>query len=369
MVNSGRLTLRQEDLQDFVRGAAFLGTGGGGDPYVGRLILQQEMAKGAEVRILPLADLADDALVVPVAMMGAPTVMTEKVPSIEALQRALDEVARGAGRKVDALIPLEIGGINSTMPLVVGARGRLPVVNADGMGRAFPEIQMVTFGVYGCPISPVVVANELGDVVTVRAVNNKQGEDLARSVVVRMGGAAHIALYPMTGADVKATAIPDTLTLALDIGRIIRTARAERKRPEVALCDHVSRLPVPRTVKVLFDGKIVDVRRETKGGFNVGSVSLDGIADWQGVFKVEFQNENLIAYHDGAVRAMVPDLITLVDRETGEPITTECLKYGQRVKVIGLSVPPIMRTPEALATFGPRAFRLDHDYVPLEEIR
>lgn len=365
---SADLTLARGDLQDFVRGAAFLGTGGGGDPYVGRLILQQEMAQGSGVRILPLRSLADDALVVPVAMMGAPTVMTEKVPSVPALQRALEAVARRAGRPVDALIPLEIGGINSTMPLVVGARAKLPVVNADGMGRAFPEIQMVTFGVYGCAISPVVIANEHGDVVTVDATSNKQGEDLARAVVVRMGGAAHIALYPMTGAEVKATAIPDTLTLALDIGRIIRTARAARKPPEEALFAHVASLSVPRFGCILFDGKIVDVRRETRGGFNVGSVSLDGIGDHAGSFRVEFQNENLVAYHDGKVKAMVPDLITLVDRETIEPITTECLKYGQRVKVIGMSVPPIMRTPQALATFGPRAFRLDLDYVPLENI-
>lgn len=360
--------LRLEDLDDLVRGAAFLGAGGGGDPYIGRLILQREMARGSGVRILPVQSLADDALVAPVAMMGAPTVMTEKFPSVTALQRALETLSRRVGRAVDALIPLEIGGINSTMPLVLGSCARLPVVDADGMGRAFPEIQMVTFSVYGCAISPIVVANERGDVATLDALDNKQGEDLARAIVVRMGGAGHIALYPMSGAQVKATAIRDTLTLALDIGRAIRAARSLSRRPEQALFARLSQLAISRHARVLYDGKIVDVRRETRAGFNFGNITLAGAGARQGEFQVRFQNENLLAVLNGSVQAMTPDVITLVDRDSLEPITNERLKYGQRVKVIGMSVPAIMRTPQALATFGPRAFGLDLDYTPLEQL-
>ena len=45
---------------------------------------------------------------------------------------------------------------------------------------------------------------------------------------------------------------------------------------------------------------------------------------------------------------------------TAEPITTETLRYGQRVTVVGISTPALMRTPAALAMFGPAAFGLDH---------
>ena len=64
----------------------------------------------------------------------------------------------------------------------------------------------------------------------------------------------------------------------------------------------------------------------------------------------------------------MPDLICLVDRETGEPIPVDGLKYGQRLKVIATSAAPIMRTPESLAIFGPQAFGLDVPFVPLEDI-
>ena len=361
-------SLSLDDLEDFARGAAFLGTGGGGDPYVGRLILQNQLRAGGPLRIITLADLDPASLVVCVAVMGAPTVMTEKVPSVAALETSLRQIEQTVGRRADALIPLEVGGINATIPLALGAKLGLPVVNADGMGRAFPEIQMVTFGIYGCPLSPVAVSNERADTVTVRTADNLRGEVLARAVTVRMGGASHVAMYPMTGEGAARTAIPDTLRLALNIGRIIRTARQDKLDPMEALADHLAAHDTPRLCTVLFDGKVVDVRRETRGGFNVGHVVLEGGAGYDGRMTVSFQNENLLAERDGQAVAMVPDLITIVDRETMEPITTESLRYGQRAKVVGLSVPPIMRSRAALDTFGPRAFGLDRDYQPLEEL-
>jgi len=82
--------------------------------------------------------------------------------------------------------------------------------------------------------------------------------------------------------------------------------------------------------------------------------------------EIEIQNENLIARVGGVVKAIVPDLICIMDSETAEPITTENLRYGQRVSVMAVAVPEIMRTPEALAVFGPSCFGLDHPFVPIE---
>lgn len=78
--------------------------------------------------------------------------------------------------------------------------------------------------------------------------------------------------------------------------------------------------------------------------------------------EVRFQNEFVIAAIDGQMLAVVPDLICILDEETGEAITTEGLRYGQRVHVITIQAPPIMRTYEALRVFGPQAFQLDCEY-------
>ena len=81
---------------------------------------------------------------------------------------------------------------------------------------------------------------------------------------------------------------------------------------------------------------------------------------------IDFQNENLVARVDGEVTCMVPDLICVVDSERGEPITTELMRYGFRVTVLGFLAPALWTTPEGLRVVGPRAFGYDLDYTPLE---
>ena len=63
----------------------------------------------------------------------------------------------------------------------------------------------------------------------------------------------------------------------------------------------------------------------------------------------------------------MPDLIVVMDAETGGPITTEELRYGFRVVVIGAPCVPAWRTAEGLALVGPRYFGYDIDFVPVEE--
>ena len=121
--------------------------------------------------------------------------------------------------------------------------------------------------------------------------------------------------------------------------------------------------------RVIFSGKIVEVFRRTSEGFAKGTIrirELDGEAgDEPQTLEIDFQNENLIARVGERILSVVPDLICVLDSETAEPITTEELRYGQRVKVMAVSVPPIMRTPEALKVWGPRTFGFDVDYAPM----
>jgi len=61
-------------------------------------------------------------------------------------------------------------------------------------------------------------------------------------------------------------------------------------------------------------------------------------------------------------------VITILDAGNGEVITTERLRYGQRVSVVAFPCDPIWRTPRGLELAGPRAFGYDVDYVPVERI-
>lgn len=358
--------LTLDELHDLARGASVLGSGGGGDPAIGRLLAETAIAAGQPIQLVDPDELADDALVVPTAMMGAPTVMIEKLPAGDEAVAALRTLEAHLGRRADATMPIECGGINSMIPLIVAARTGLPVVDADGMGRAFPELQMETFGVYGVSGSPMAVCDERGGAAIITARSNEEMEWYARGLTIRMGGAAHTASYPMSGSDVKRTAVPHTLHLAALLGRTIRDAQQRHRDPFVALQDALTGT-IYRHGQVIGAGKVVDVARRTARGFVLGSarIALDaGGAQ----LELSFQNEYLVALQEGRVRAIVPDLICTLDAETAEPITTERLRYGQRVKVFAIATPPVMRSPEALAVFGPAAFGLEHPYEPVERL-
>jgi DUF917 family protein len=360
-------TLELDDLEDLARGAALLGTGGGGDPYIGVLLVAEELRRGRTITLVEPDEVDDDALVIASAFMGAPTVVIEKIPAGDEPVTALRRLEQHLGRKADAIIPMECGGLNSMVPLLVAARTGLPIVDGDGMGRAFPELQMETFGVYGVAGSPIAICDERGHVVLIdTAEDNHSMERYARGVTIRMGGVSYIAEYPMSGADVKRTAIPGTMSLALRLGRVIREAGEQQREPFQALIEFFSGT-IYEHARVLLEGKVVDIERRSADGFVRGTAT---IATFDGATTVEltFQNEHLVARSGGRLLAIVPDLIAVLDAESATPITTEALRYGQRVRVLAVSTPAIMRTPEALDVFGPRAFGLDCDWTPVEDL-
>ena len=126
--------ITRDDMADVALGGAFLGTGGGGDPYIGRLMAEQAIDANGSVQVLDVEDLADDALIVPVAMMGAPTVMLEKLPRGDEAINALRSLEAVLGKKADAIFCIEAGGLNSTIPIAVAATAGLPIVDGDGTG-------------------------------------------------------------------------------------------------------------------------------------------------------------------------------------------------------------------------------------------
>ena len=362
------MEIRLEDMEDFARGAAFLGTGGGGDPYIGRLLAENAIKQYGAPKVITADELDDDANVLTAAMLGSPPVLLEKGCSGEDLDLAINRLEEKLGRKADAIMPIEIGGVNSTLPIVAAARLGLPLVDADGMGRAFPEIQMVTFSVYGCSATPLVITDEHLNSVVVETHDAKRAEDFVRAVAIQMGLSVMISAYPLTGKQVKDYAVHGTMSLALGIGQAIREGRL-KENPVDRLIDYLRTTPYYNHAKVLFDGKVTDLKRETTRGFAIGHCHLEALDNSGRKMEVTFQNEHLVARENGEIRAIVPDLICMIDRETAEPVPVEHLRYGQRLKVIGTSAAPIMRTPEALEVFGPHKFGLDAEFTPIEELK
>jgi hypothetical protein len=233
------------------------------------------------------------------------------------------------------------------------------VVDADATGRAFPEAQMTSFAIAGLPMFPIALADiRDNEVIIARAAGWEWIERIGRNVCTAFGSIVATCDPPRTGAEVKRHGILGTVTQAVALGRAVREARRRHDDP-VAAAARAGR------GCVLFRGKVVELERRTTDGFLRGTARLEGVdTDHRGRFEVAFQNEYLAGWHDAAVAAATPDLICLLDADSGEAIGSESLRYGQRVRVAVLPAPSAFRAPEGLALVGPRAFGYDFDYRP-----
>ncbi|WP_043630366.1 DUF917 domain-containing protein [Nonomuraea candida] len=352
------MSIDENDIPALARGCAVLGTGGGGGVRTGSLAAIAAVRRHGPVPLVNLADLPDDALVVPMSGIGAPTVSHEMIHGEDEPRRLAEEVERIFGRPPAALMSAEIGGANGVAPVAWAAQLGVPLLDADGMGRAFPEVQMISMYVAGLAADLVIMSDVAGNVVTIRPVDGLWSERIARAVCVAAGSHALMSDYVLTAGQARGAVIEGTVTRALEIGRATE-----------GTADPLGALREALGAARLITGKLTDVERRTAGGFVRGSATIEGTgADRGRRLTLELQNENLVAVEDGRTRAMVPDLITVVDTETAAAVQTESLRYGQRVTVLAWPCDPLWRTPKGLETAGPRAFGYDLDYVPVEEL-
>jgi DUF917 family protein len=345
------------DLEDLATGAWILGTGGGGDPYFSLLEAKQHHAAGRRVVVHDPLALPDDALVGCVGQMGAPLAMQERMCDGPVIARTVTMMQEHIGRRFDALMLWEIGGNNAFQSILAAQILGLPVIDADAMGRAFPQADMTSFAI--CDLSPApwtMVDIRRNSLIFTEAEDWAWMERLTRRACVVIGSSAATCKAPRTGAEVKRASCLHTLSWALRIGRTVRAARAAHADPVAAVVASEGGI-------TLFRGKVADVMRRATEGWLRGTVTLDGLDEDAGHgMTIDFQNEWSIAWKDGAVRVTVPDLVILMDSGSGEAIGTETVRFGQRVTVIALPAPPLLKTPKGLAHVGPGAFGYDIDF-------
>ncbi|MEM1192084.1 MAG: DUF917 domain-containing protein [Pseudomonadota bacterium] len=361
-----------DDIPLIALGGAFLATGGGGDTLLGEIIAQAQVRAVGSVRLEPLDQFTSDDLIVAIGGVGSPTIMQEKPMNGREAGWALSALEVVLGKSASAIIAFEAGGMNALVPFGIAAERGLPVVDADGMGRAFPELQMESFSIYGVSATPMAMAAELGDQMVVSAARSpKLAEKLVRHFSVTAGGGQCIsAEHVMDGATAQRVAVPGTISLCLRIGKLIRHYGSNIPGFVQALKKELCPTHYG-AVEMLVSGKVVDLTRETRGGYDYATVKLmphDANDHDTDEISIMVKNEYLLALRGGKPIATTPDLICLLDSETGLPITAETLRYGQRVHMIGIGAPALMRTECALKVVAPRNFGFDHDYIPIEAL-
>jgi hypothetical protein len=355
--------LDEAALEDLTVGSTILGAGGGGDPYIGMLLAREAIRQYGPIEIVEAHEVPDDARVVMIAGMGAPTVIVEKLLETTELVDAFHALQDRLGVPFTHISSAEAGGLNGVTPIPVAAKLRLPMIDADGMGRAFPKLELITPTLYGGSVTPMSLVDERGARVIIETPTNAWAEIIGRAATVSMGCMAAVAICPMTGKQAREWLVWGVLTQAQELGRTLREARAQKVPPVQAILDRAGGV-------LLFEGKISEVQRRTERGWHIGEALITGSGDYgESKMTLQFQNEHLVAVRDGEIVASVPDLIMILEAETGEPITAEEVRFGYRVAVVGLPCDPKWRTPAGIELAGPRAFGFDVDYVPIEDTR
>jgi len=339
-----------DDVPALAAGAALLGGGGGGSTRAAALLAGRALRVAGPLDVIDVAELPPSAHAAPLGLVGSVTVFEEKPPSGAEVQHAVTAMERYTGVKLDAVLPFEAAGVNALLAVTAAASLQVPLVDADGMGRAFPQLDQTVFTLHGLPVSPMVLADDKGSLAILDGVDGFLGERLARSAIVTMGGWALLLLAPQLAADLARCSITSTVRRALQLG-------------EVLLRNDLPAIMSAHGGRVLFQGRVVEVERGPRGRFGGGCAVLRHLGDRDRLLRLEFQNENMLAMEDGEVRACVPDIIGLLEAGRCVPVTSEELRYGLELDVVALPCAPAWRTPTGLGLVGPRAFGYNVAYT------
>ena len=369
-------TFKPDDIEPLLEGLAIFGTGGGGSPEWGAAIMCNDFAHGRLPQIIPVDEIHDDATVVCGGIMGSvkrleefgtDAIMAhwERQFELEAVTRVMEGIL---DKKIDHMVPFEVGGLNTPIVLSLGARMGFPIIDGDALGRSAPETQMTSFIGHGIPLTPMPLIDYYGNVVIVQsAVNPTYPDQLGRWVVSNGGGLGANNHYPMTGKQAKRAIVPGTVTASLRMGRAVLAARESGDDP-------VETVTMQVNGKGLFAGRVERLDEEEKLGFYFTSATLKGQGAFQGqTAKLVIKNETMLLEVEGRQRAIFPDLVLLLEPGTGRGIMSIHLKPGMDVALVGVPCHPrlreAVRSEIGAGSFSPERYGCpDLKYRPIEEL-
>ena len=366
------------DCEDFVAGCLFMGTGGGGSPEDGLRLLTEALEDGLALGWVAPEAIEDRTLTAMLYEMGSiapesdhgddlaralhlrPGCASRQSPMAEAV-RVLSE---HLGEEIGCVVVAELGATNSPAPIVTAARLGISVVDGDYSGRAVPEEMQSTPYAYGVPSDPFVSVDRWGNTAVVtRTANPHMLERIGRHLAIAGISGTSIASTPIRADRMRRILVPGTLTRCLEIGRTCRLAVDRGDDPVDAA------LGVTDGWR-LFDGVVTGKRWEDAGGFMFGTLEIAGTAGWTNhSMRVWFKNEIHVTWLDGQPWICSPDLVTLVDPDTGRGFTNTDIAVGDRVTAVGMRGLEVMRRADLLRTAsGPEYFGFDIGYVPIEQL-
>ncbi|XDG10198.1 hypothetical protein ABKA04_009813 [Annulohypoxylon sp. FPYF3050] len=363
--------LSEVDLELIATGTGILGTGGGGPSYHEFLKALNILRSGGsgKMRVISPQILKDSDLVCFGSWYGAPSVINERLSSGTEIVTGIEAVKNILGiNSCQAIIADEIGGGNGMSTFPTAVHYDIPIIDGDAMGRAYPTMYHSTLYINDEPILPCALTDARGNTsILMKAESPNRVESVLRTTAVELGLGCAVCARPLNGDVIRKYVVENTVSQAWYLGRAVHQARKYKRNLTDAIFSNTPG-------KVLFMGKVIDVRRDIGAGYTMGSVLIapfdadksvpDTVLGEHPHMIIPFQNEFLYAAYTDAngfeereIVCTVPDLISILGQD-GEALGSQELRYGLQVSVIGMPSHPLWKTNVGLKVGGPEGFGL-----------
>lgn len=301
--------LSRQDIINIIYGATVLGAGGGGSASSGLEMLENYIKKHGDpkLRMISTGEMNVNAY------------------------NALVDMAATMGRTLSYTIPVEIGGFNTFVPMLIAMMNDIPVIDADGAARAVPALDTLLLHVNGLDTSPLAMADHKNNRLTIELADPRdahEAEVIGRNICVAFDMMAGLSGWMVNQAQIEAAIGNGTITRAKTVGEVMATYKTENTTENfyAYLAKHSS-----LKCQAVCRGKITKVETKTAGGFDYGTATVAG--EDGSTYMVLFQNENLVIYKDGIVVMTAPDIISFYEINAGMPLTNADTKEGQYVDI------------------------------------
>ncbi len=356
--------LNHQELIDILVGATILGTGGGGSLERGIEKIERALAQGKEFNLVSIDELAPEDIVGTPYSCGAISPLTDeeirkyaRLPQYEMEYHIMSiaNMEKFLGKPMKAVVSTELGGGNTASAFYAGAMAGKAILDADPAGRSVPALQHSTYCLKGVPICPMSLCNKFGESMIVTHVHDdERAEDLVRALAVASQNTMAVCDHVHPVSMLKDALILDAISYAQRVGKAFRLAKEEGACCAKAVADVTGG-------KLVADGVVASNEWYTEGGYTFGTMEIKSGED---VYRIWYQNENIIMWKNGSYFVTVPDLICVINNEEKMPQLNPFAKVGCPVSIVVLPAAKEWTTPRGLEVFGPRSFGHDVDYLP-----
>ncbi|NLU24876.1 MAG: DUF917 domain-containing protein [Clostridiales bacterium] len=327
--------LLEQDLTNIIYGATILGAGGGGSASGGLSLLSSDKKEHGDPKLemIPANKMKKGAYAAVTAGMGSPKALLDVdfTPYAVNAYNTLVEMAASMGRELAYTIPVEIGGFNTFVPMLIAMMNDIPVIDADGAARAVPALDTLLLHVNGLDTSPLAMADSKNNRLTIELADPRdasEAENIGRNICVAFNMMAGLSGWMVTQEQIQDAIGNGTISYAKSVGACMARYKSEDTTMNLYEYLHTKgNLPS----KAICRGKITKVETKTAGGFDYGVAIVAGEDGHE--YKVLFQNENLVLFDNGRVVMTAPDIISFYDIDNGMPLTNADTAEGQHVDI------------------------------------